>query len=650
MFTDIVGFTALNQSNETQALVALERHNKLLRPLFPKFNGKEIKTIGDSFLVEFDSALEATLCAIEIQKFLHDYNVSTHEDWKIKLRIGLHLGDIVRKGTDILGDSVNIASRIQPLAEPEGICITQQVFDQIHNKIEYSLEKLEHPELKNVKFQTNVYNVLMPWQKRARPLKVEGPIIEGNRRRIAVLPFTNMSPDPNDEYFSDGMTEELISTISKISGLKVIARTSVMAFKGERKMISDIAKQLQVGTVLEGSVRKSGDRIKVTVQLIDSQTSESLWSETYDRELKDVLTIQMEISKSVSESLRVRLLSQEKGLFDRKQTVNPVVYSLCLKGRFYWNEREKDSVEKAVKYFQRAVKTDPSFAPAYSGLADCYIILGDYGWMSPEKAYPLGMEFSKKALDLDESLAEAHASYALMLVKTWDPITSQKEFKRAIELSPNYAAAHHFYSTLLLYLRKVEEALVEETVALELDPSSPIFSLWLSIYLIYLRKPEEALHRLTQLVQMNPDFSSGHIWKSLAHSILSDYNASISEALKAVELEKNPSTELNLAAMYAAAGKKMEADKILQRMKNEEGRETVPLSLFGWTELLLGRKDEGFASLEKALEARDETLFMMSSDPLFEPFSKDPRWLNIEGKLEEGLRRPLSRIDHGPVI
>src|SRR5579859_4882784 len=235
MFTDIVGYTALNQSDEAQALEVLDRHDKLLRPFFLKFNGREVKTIGDSFLVEFDSALDATLCAIEIQKFLHDYNISTREDWKIKLRIGIHLGDVVRKGKDILGDAVNIASRIQPLADPEGICLSEQVFDQVHNKIDYPLQRLEGPKLKNVAYATDLYNIVMPWDRETtsiRPMQSsELRQIELDPLRIAILPFTSMSPDPNDDYFADGMTEELISKISLVRELSVISRTSVMSYK-----------------------------------------------------------------------------------------------------------------------------------------------------------------------------------------------------------------------------------------------------------------------------------------------------------------------------------------------------------------------------------------------------------------------------------
>jgi len=245
MFTDIVGFTTLTQADERLSLDLLEKHNKLLRPLFAKFGGREVKTIGDSFLVEFDSALDATNCAIELQTFLHDYNVSSRDQEKIKLRIGIHLGDVVHRNNDVFGDTVNIASRIEPLANPEGICISEQVYDQIHNKIKNVLSPLENPELKNVKFMIGVYEVVLPWEAAHSSLSKQ----KFDPRRIAVLPFSSLSPELQDEYFADGMTDEVISTISKIQGLEVISRTSVMQYKKIPKAIKDVSKELEVGTI-----------------------------------------------------------------------------------------------------------------------------------------------------------------------------------------------------------------------------------------------------------------------------------------------------------------------------------------------------------------------------------------------------------------
>jgi adenylate cyclase len=219
-----------------------------------------VKTIGDSFLVEFGSALDATTCAVEVQNFLHDYNTSSRDEWKISLRIGIHLGDVVHSENDIFGDAVNIASRLQPLAEPEGVCISQQVYDQVRNKIPQALVKLEQHDLRGVRFPVDVYKVVMPWERAEAPLTSQA-----DKNRVAVLPFANMSPDPNDEYFADGMTEELIDRLAQVKQLKVIARTSVMNYKKKEKSASQIADELRVGELVEGSVRKTGDRVRVTV-------------------------------------------------------------------------------------------------------------------------------------------------------------------------------------------------------------------------------------------------------------------------------------------------------------------------------------------------------------------------------------------------
>ena len=304
MFTDMVGYTALTQSDESQALEVLARHNRLLRPFFPKFHGREVKTIGDSFLVEFESALDAANCAVEIQKFLHDYNVSSRDEWKIILRIGIHLGDVVHSADDdVFGDAVNIASRLQPLAEHGGICISDQVYSQVRNKVSETLVKMAPKELKNVRFPIDVYRVMMPWDHAAGTSLSS----QGDKRRIAVLPFANLSPDPNDEYFADGMTEELIDRLSKIPGLRVTPPTSSFYFKGKQITVGDVAKALGVAYVLDGSVRKSGIRLRVAARLIRADSGYVVWSETYDRPLHDILMVQDDISGEVTKALRASI-------------------------------------------------------------------------------------------------------------------------------------------------------------------------------------------------------------------------------------------------------------------------------------------------------------------------------------------------------
>jgi TolB-like protein len=423
MFTDMVGFTALTQSDEALSLAVLERHNRLLRPIFPKFRGREVKTIGDSFLVEFDSALDATKCAVEIQSFLHDYNVSSRDEWKITLRIGLHVGDVEHREQDVFGDAVNIASRLQPLAEPEGICVSDQIYGQVRNKVPQALVKLESRDLKGVKFAVDVYKVVMPWERHAK----EAP--EQERNRIAVLPFANMSPDPNDEYFADGMTEELISTLSKLGQVEVISRTSVMQFKKNPKSIKEVSKELDVGTVLEGSVRKSGSRLRVTVQMIDTTKDRHVWAESYDRELQDVFAIQTEIARQVADSLRVHFVAKAAPL-----TSSMDAYALYLKGRAQASLVSGETERLALEYFQQALAKDPEFALGYSALANHYIaIAGDS--LAPSEAFPKARAYTTKALELDSGLADAWVARGnLSFQFEWDLQASEAAFKKAIEI------------------------------------------------------------------------------------------------------------------------------------------------------------------------------------------------------------------------
>ncbi|MGI0079276.1 MAG: adenylate/guanylate cyclase domain-containing protein, partial [Nitrososphaerales archaeon] len=296
MFTDIVGYTTLTQNNEPLALKLLERHRDLIRPALSRYGGREVKTIGDAFLVEFGSALQATECAFEIQKILHEYNESASD--KISLKIGIHVGDVIHTQGDVYGDAVNIASRIEPLAKGGGVCISGQVYDQVRNKILYQTTKLETGPLKNISLPTDVYRLDLPWERGDVPDNIALP-----SNRIAVLPFVNISPDPNDEFFADGLTEELITNLSLVKGLKIIARTSVMNYKKKEKNISVIGKELGVGTVVEGSVRKAANRIRVTVQVIDANTEEHLWASNYDRSLDDIFAVQSDIASRVSEAI-----------------------------------------------------------------------------------------------------------------------------------------------------------------------------------------------------------------------------------------------------------------------------------------------------------------------------------------------------------
>jgi len=371
MFTDMVGYTALGQRNESLSLALVDEQRKLIRPILARHSGREVKTIGDAFLVEFSSALDGVRCAYEIQRMIREANFSLPEDRRLHLRIGIHLGDVVESADDISGDAVNVASRIQPLADDGGVCLTRQVFDLVNHKMELEFSTLGPKSLKNVAEPIEVYRMQMPWA--AGKTHSSSDLLD--KKRIAVLPFTNLSSDPEEGYFADGMTEELITSLSGVRQLTVIARTSVMGYKGTTKKVKEIGTELGVGTVLEGSVRKAGNRVRITAQLIDSGTEGHLWAQNYDRQLEDVFAIQSEIAEKVAGELKIRLVEAEKRVIERKATESTEAYTYYLRGRDLTGERTEPSLRQALGVFEKAITLDPSFAKAYAGMAECYMWL-----------------------------------------------------------------------------------------------------------------------------------------------------------------------------------------------------------------------------------------------------------------------------------
>jgi len=470
MFTDMVGYTALGQTNESLSLALVDEQRKLIRSILNRHNGREVKTIGDALLVEFSSALDAVRCSYDIQRKTREFNISAPAEHTLHLRIGVHLGDVVESHGDISGDAVNVASRIEQLAEDGGVCLTRQVYDHVQNKIELPLTSLGPKSLKNVSSAIEVYKMVMPWDESGVLSSTEHSAM-----RIAILPFANISPDVADEYFADGMTDELIAVLSKIAGLRVVARTSAMRYKGEKATANRIGQELKVGSLVEGSVRKSKNRVRITVQLVDTKSEEDLWTETYDRDLQDIFSVQSDIAQQVAKALQLRLGVRESSAIRQHQTQNPEAYSLYLKGRNRWNSRSENEINRATKYFEEAIGRDPQYALAYAGLADCYSILGYYGFRRAAVVYPRAKELAEKALLLDETVAEPHASLGQALMQYYfDWKRSGSELDRALELNPSYATAHFWRATHYMELGQIDNSLTQVRKAVELDPLSMI--------------------------------------------------------------------------------------------------------------------------------------------------------------------------------
>jgi len=623
MFTDIVGYSSLTQKDERLALELLEEHRKIVRPIVARHNGHEIKTMGDAFLIEFGSALEATRCAIDVQKTLQDHNEQSTVERRIHLRIGIHLGDVLQRQSDVLGDAVNIASRIEPLAEADGVCISQQVYDQVRNKIDCTIEDLGPHQLKNIEYPINVYRVL-PLHRSSEITK-----ISLDKKRIAVLPFLNISLDPNDAYFADGLTEELIARLSTISGFEVIARTSIMRFRGTTKSVGEIGKELKSGTVLEGSVRKAANRLRVTAQLIDATTEKHLWVQNYDRQLEDVFAIQTEVAQNVSDALETQLLSEEREHIEKKPTHDIGAYEFYLKGRYLWNERNKESLEKAIKYFEEAIKRDPRFALAYSGLADSYIVLMDI--LPRSEVFPKAKEAARKALELDETLAEAHTSLGNILSLQWDWRGAEEEFAKALRSNPNYATAHHWYSINFLDTGRVDEAIRELKIAEELDPLSPMIHAYAGPVYLAARQYDIALAELDKALELDPNFFPAHVNRINVYLAKSMFEEALAELEWMLPFIQPLSTawKAEVGSYYARMGRIEEAKQILRECEEasaHERAEDVNAQALALIHLKLGDKDRAFEWLEKAFKARTITPFLVKLLPYFDEISSDPRF------------------------
>jgi TolB-like protein/Tfp pilus assembly protein PilF len=629
MFTDVVGYASIAEKNEARALGLLGEHRRLLQSVFSKHEGHVVKTMGDGFLVEFASAVEAVNCAVEAQREMQRFN-SPRVLERVLIRIGVHVGEVIHSEEDVLGDAVNVAARVESLAEPGGICITRQVVDQIERKVDYKIVKMGTRELKNIHRSVELYRLLVPAE-----MSRLGESSTFDRRRLAILPFANLSPDPEDRYFADGMTEEIISAVSKIGELSVISRTSVMRYKEGTVPIGQIGSELSVGSVVEGSVRKAGKKVRISAQLIDVESDRHLWAQSYDRDLTDVFAIQGDIAQQVAEALKVQLLSNQKRSIEKSMTNSPDAYTLYLKGRFYWNERSEDGVKKAVKYFEEAIKIDPRFALAHSGLADCYNVLADYTWMPPAQAHPLAKDHAVMALEIDDSLAEAHASLGLTLMSHfWDFDSAEREFRRAIELKPNYVPAYHWYHLLLFWRMRPEEAFMKEKRAYELDPYSRVVSMGIGNSLLSLGNVDQAIEQYKRVIELNPDFAVVHLWNAFAYAMVSKYEQAIEEGKKAIELDRRSiESKLTLAWVYAVSGQTEAAGKLLREVLTEADRVYVSPTWVAMVELAIGRKDEGFRSLEKAYDERDSQLLYFRRFPWLQAYRSDPRWLEIERRI-----------------
>jgi len=449
---------------------------------------------------------------------------------------------------------------------------------------------------------------------------------------LAVLPLENLSRDPEQEYFADGMTEALITDLSKVAALRVISRTSVMQYKGVKKPLPQIAKELNVDGVVEGSVERFGDQVRITAQLIQASTDTHLWAESYERDLRNVMALQDDVARAIASAIKVKLTPQEQTHLASAMPINPEAYDAYLRGRFYWNRRSQAGLKKAIEYFQGAIKKDPNYALAYAGLADAYALSGGiYGMEPPRKIFPTAKAAALKALELDGTITESHTSLAMIKFWfDWDWSGAEKEFQRALELNPRYSSAHQWYAWDLAAMARFEEAIAETKRALENDPLSlPVNTSAIILYCLE-RRFDHAVEHCQKTLELDPDFARAHGNCGLVYQQKTMFEEAIREFKKAVDISKGSSLYLGLLGhAYALANKRAEAMKILDELKQRTKQEYIPPYDIAVIYLGLGEKDEFFAWLQKAYEDRSAWLPCLKVDPVYDPVRSDPRFQDL---------------------
>ena len=463
------------------------------------------------------------------------------------------------------------------------------------------------------------------WLGRATPLRIQS---------IAVLPLENLSHEPEQEYFADGITEELITSLSKIRALRVTSRTSIMRYKRTNKPLPQVAHELNVDGIVEGTVQRSGDRVRITAQLIQAQTDRHLWAESYERELKDVLALQNEVARAIANEIKTTLTPQEQKSLATIRPVNPDAYEAYLKGRYYWNKRTAEGIRKASDYFQQAINKQPNYGPAYSGLADCNSGLAWHGFASPAEALPRAKAAALRAIEIDPASGEAHASLALVLSHQRSWAAAENEFKRALELSPGYANAHHWYGDYLSVLGRHAEALAEAKRAFALDPLSPMINTWLGYRYYDDRRFDEAIEQGRKILDFDPSFAAAHLLLGQAYLQKGLQAQAISELQNATTLSgDSPSYMAEVGVAYAVSGRKAEALNVINQLRKIAKQSYV--SSYGLAQIYaaLGYKQNTMNCLQSAYDEGAVWMQYLQVDPVLDSVRSQPRFQDLARQM-----------------
>jgi adenylate cyclase len=515
---DIAGYSRMMGEDEAGTAQALREHRAAADPLVAQYGGRIVKTTGDGVLIEFGSVVGAVQCAIALQRLTTERNAGSPGDRRMEWRIGIHLGDVLVEGDDILGDGVNIAARLEALAEPGGICISDDTFRQVRGKIEAEFADIGEQSLKNIARPLRVYSIgasPATEQPTTSPTALSLP----DKPSIAVLPFANMSGDPEQEFFADGIAEDIISALSRYPSLFVIARNSCFTYKGRPVDVKQVGRELGVRYVLEGSLRKSGNRIRVTAQLVEADTGKHVWAERYDRDLADVFALQDEITEAVTIAIAPAIADAEQHRAMRKPPGSLDAWAAYQRGLWHLTKLNADDNELAQRFFQQAIELDPSFSGGYGGLARAQSLALDFHGQGLPETLSSAETLARQAVALDGADAEAHSSLGHALRRRGDYEGGRAEAERALTISPNLAAAHAVLGQSLVFSGRLEEGVAALGTCIRLDPCAPTLGSVLNqiaLGLYFSRKYEAAVEAAKRAIRSYPDFPNTYRWLAAA--------------------------------------------------------------------------------------------------------------------------------------
>jgi len=678
---DVVEYSALLITEQTRLigeLTGVVKNTERFRRAEAEGKLVRIPTGDGMALVFFDDPKAPIECAMEIAAALKSHP-------EIRLRMGIHSGPVnavvdVSDRANVAGAGVDMAQRVMDCGDAGHILLSKRVADDLapfprwnphlHDLGEYEVKHGRRISLVNF-YTDTIGNPVAPTkctvaQKKtlrsatalgevfarnraliATAIVLIGALIIGaivfsrhitttkistNAKSIAVLPFENLSHDPDNAYFADGIQEEILDMLSRIADLKVISRTSTQRYKSKPDNLLEIAKNLGVANILEGTVQKAADQVRVNVQLINAQNDSHLWADKYDRKLADIFAVESEVATKIAETLEAKLTGTERQAISARSTENSEAYQLYLKGRYFWNKRTPEGFQKAIEYFQQAIEKDPAYALAYAALADSYEMLGFWGVFPPREMWLKGKAAALKALEIDDNLAEAHVALGwVSFTYDWDWPAAEKHFERALALNPASPTAHHWWHSLYLgALGRSDEALAEAKRAVDLDPVSSVTNQNVADQLFFARRFDEAIEQCRKTLEMDPSFSLTHSLLGRLYLAKGMYREALAESEKYLALTpRNSAALMALAYAHARSGERSQALRLLEELRALSKQSYVSSYYFAVVYAGLGEKDQTFAWLEKAYEERSGSLVMLKVNPVWDPLRSDPRFADL---------------------